>query len=565
MTYPQQPDEESSEDTQAIRRRQQAQQDPVSPFGPAPDPQQAAPQPVDPFAPPSYGPPPQYQQPAQPQYQQEQYRQQQQSSQYPQQPPANPAEPPTVPNQWGPQQPAVYVPQNPPVYTPPEHQGYTPPVSGPPAYQQPVSAPPSQPVYQPPGQPTYPPQGEQVSAPPAYTPPVSGPPAYQQPVSAPPSQPVYPPHSQQVSSPPAYQQPVSAPPSQPVYPPQSGQVSGPPAHTRQPYPGQVSGRFPVSAPPVSGAPVSGMPVSAQPVSGHPVSGQPLYAPQQVSGPPSHYQSGPDPQLFAAKHPPVEGPTYTGTQPSPPPPPNRFGGAPVGRSKRGIPKAVLIVSVVIVVVALGVGAVLFFNTGGTPSADPSADPGASQDSQPGEGTGPAPLTAVLNENTRLEYLTAGAPWVAMASPPASYNEITTASGEFKEGIPGLPALFMTGGLDTALIPYAGPAKIGEAAQALATALDGGRYVGADAKPLKGLKREAAPTVQNARIDGRVAVILRYHVVWSDPAMAATGDTVYLALIDVDGSRTAVAYAAVPDSEPDLKQSVEDRLLTLHFNM
>ncbi|GIG69110.1 hypothetical protein [Phytomonospora endophytica] len=491
MTYPQQPDEESSEDTQAIHR-QQEQEDPVSPFGPAPDPQQAAPQPVDPFAPPSYGPPQpqpqQYQQPAQPQYQQPQ------QPQYPQQPPANPAEPPTVPNQWGPQQPQVYVPQNPPVYTPEQPQPpYQPPVSGPPAYTPPpVSAPPSQ----------------QVSAPPVYTPPVSGPPAYTPPVSGPPAY-----------TPP----PVSAPPS--------GQVSGPPAFSQQP----------VSSPP-----------------NQQVSGPPVYVPP-VSAPPAHqqYPSGPDPQVFAPKPVVPDGPTFTGTQPDP----ALWGGAPVPGPKKGIPKAVVIVSVIIVVVALGIGAVLFFNTGGgTPSADPSAN--SSQDPQ-ASGPPVIALNPVTNEQTRLEYLTPG-DWTALTTAPAAFNELAQAVGELKEGA-SFPALFLNGGLDTALIPYAGPAQIGVAAADLATTLDGGRYVGTDGNPLKGLKREAAPTVQQARIDGRVAVILRYHMIWDDPAKAAGGDTVTVALIDIDGSRAAAVYTAVPDDMPDLVKSAEDRLMTLHFNM
>lgn len=477
MTYPQQPDEESSEDTQSIQRQQAQQEDPVSPFGPAPDPQQAQPQPVDPFAPPSYGPPqPQYQQPAQPQPQYEQ------QPQYQQQPPANPAEPPTVPNQWGPQQPQVYVPQNPPAYTPQEqYQPYPPP---------PVSAPPAPPVSAPPNQ--------QVSGPPVYTPPVSGPPAYTPPVSGPPA------YSPPVSAPPVSSPPVSGPPSR--------QVSGPPVYIP-----------PVSAPPVQ----------------------------------QYHPAGPDPRVFAPKPVTSDGPTYTGTQPDP----ALWGGAPVPGPKKGVPKAVLIVSAVIVVVALGVGAVLFFNNGGgSPTADPSTN--ASQDPSPGTPT--VALAPVLNEQTRLEYLTPG-DWTPLTTAPAAYNELgTTVVGELKEGAT-FPALFLNGGLDTALVPYAGSGQIGAAAADLAVTLDGGRYVGTDGKPLKGLKREAAPTVQLARIDGRVAVILRYHMIWDDPAKPAGGDTVSVALIDIDGSRAAAIYAAVPDDMADLAKSVEDRLMTLHFNM
>lgn len=523
MTYPpQQPDEASSEDTQSLRAREQEQ--PVSPFGPAPDPHQQGrppqppPVPVDPFAP----------QPQAPQYPPQQYHQQVPvvaQPQYPAQPQPPVGEPPTVPNQFTPpayppapqaQQPQVYAPTpdaHAP-YAPPQQPQPQPPVSAPPAYvppQPPVSGPPA---YTPPQPPTYTPPQAQPS--PYAPPPVSAPPAHTPPpVSAPPAQP-----------------PVSAPP---VYTPPP--VSAPPAYTPPP----------VSAPPVSAPPVSGVPVS-----GTPTSGPPVYVPQQpIYVPQSQHV---DPSAFAPKPVDTQGPTYTGLapEPQPQPQPQPWGGAPV-RERRGMPRWLLVTGIVVLVLALAGGAYLFVRAdkGGTPQADPTPTQSA---------TPPAPqLTPVTSPGTRLEYLTAGAPWALLAAPPAGINEISGPVGETKASTP-VPAIFVVGGLDTALVPYAGTAKMGETASALAESLDGRRYVGGDNKPLPGLKREAAPTVQQLRLDGRTALILRYHVTWD-----GGGDQVTIVVADMDGARAAVMYAAVPDTEQALQATVADRVMSLHFNL
>ncbi|GLZ79919.1 hypothetical protein Afil01_47260 [Actinorhabdospora filicis] len=530
MTYPpQQPDEASSEDTQSLRAREQEQ--PVSPFGPAPDPHQQGrppqppPVPVDPFA-----PPPQFQQPQQPQYQQPQ-------PQYPQQQPV--PEPPTAPNQYGaPAYPQAQPPQAQPPQTypsqtyPPQTYGQTPEAHAPyaPPQQQPQHTPPP------------------VSAPPAYTPPpVSGPPAAYMPPPPP------------VSAPPAYappQPPVSGPPSytppSPYAPPP---VSAPPAYTPPPVsaPPSPYAPPPVSAPPVSGGPVSGGPVSGVPVSAAPTSvppAPPVYVPQQPIYVPQNQPV--DPSAFAPKPVDTQGPTYTGLTPEPQPQPQPWGGAPV-RERRGMPRWLLVTGVIVLVLALAGGAYLFVRAGkgGTQQADPTPT---------GSTPPPGPqLTPVTSTGTRLEYLTAGAPWATLAAPPPGLNEITSPVGETKPATP-VPSMFVVGGLDTALVPYAGTAKMGETASALAESLDGRRYVGGDNKPLPGLKRDVAPTIEPLRLDGRIALIMRYHVAWD-----GGGDQVTIVVADMDGARAAVMYAAVPDTEKDLQATVAGRVMTLHFNL
>ena len=320
--------------------------------------------------------------------------------------------------------------------------------------------------------------------------------------------------------------PFDAPPHQQAFqgmsPQQPFQTSPPPPPPPTADPFGPSGGMPVSGMPVSGMP----PVSSIPASGMPVSGMPVSAPGgpgQYGQPPFGGQFGPQGGQLV----PVSG---GGAQPW---------GAPdtIKRKNKGKksgkgPMVLLVVGIVVIAAALGVGGFILFSPDDKPSdeqtgaiesnqgseeatgAEPSGDPSPTEEAA----EAPAATTVVADEASGLSIL-APEGSVEAPTPPGGF---TTPTGLVLGG--DGPTVFY-GALDSAAIGGVEDVPIttpGEGLQALAATWAGGAA--------------EAPSATQYRVDARSAEFRTFTVgeLTVMTAVVKTGPTSYVGFV---GSATA----------------------------
>ena len=319
---------------------------------------------------------------------------------------------------------------------------------------------------------------------------------------------------------------------------------------------------PVSAGPASAqpytAPVSANPASGQPyvapVSASPVSGQPVYQPHQA--PPGVPESP-----FAVQ--PSHLPAPISAQPASGQPWGA-GGVPqfTPKRSRGVPGWVYIVGVVVVVLALALGAVFWFGLpgDGEPIAEGSPQATASASEEPAiEGGG----DLITDEESGMGYLSLPLPWAP------------TGDLEGFEGVPGFTSftgqyhpvedgsdvvgVIGAGGLDVDAIEYLGTDYLRPAATELSEAIDSGHW--SDAAEVT---RSSDASYEYLRIDGRRAILMTYEIAFASDVSPETSASVTVGVIDLGGQNAAAFVALLPGSLAETQgQFMRDGVMTLQF--
>jgi hypothetical protein len=187
----------------------------------------------------------------------------------------------------------------------------------------------------------------------------------------------------------------------------------------------------------------------------------------------------------------------------------------------------------------------------PTTSPSSRPEPAPSTTPAEPTRPDDLQA----GPHLMYSLLSSPW---RLDPAATNALNAVVAQTTVTEPNY-----RDGHDWLALAAVGPASpelydrndLAASAQEIATWFADNNFVGAE---ITSETRSRTPF----EVDGRKAYLLEQHLSYHIEGLRSTGETVYVAVVDLGNGQGGMFIGSVPDTHPQLVKDVQDAIESLH---